>query len=158
MDWGFNLESVLGNLRGVGGKTYDTMYDLFFTNRRIIAAVLVRPSDFNNIYRKLDLGKAWIGGTPRMVAAKERSLALIKSRRSDFANKSAEEILALHRLSFEIKYEDIDHVILKKGLLKKALDFTLKNPLGKKISFSIEESQITDAEELVKKVLPEKAK
>ena len=87
-----------------------------------------------------------------------RSLDLIDSRRSAFANKTVDEILALHRSNLEIDYANISCVTVKKGLLTKSLEFAVKNPPNEKISFSLDESQIAEAEELVKKVLPGKGK
>jgi hypothetical protein len=152
------LEGVVGALKGVRGRTFDTVYDLFFTDKRVIAAILIHPSDFNDIYRKTDLGKVLLGGSPQEWAVKKRSLNLIESRRSAFANKTIDEILALHWSNLEIDYENISYVTVGKGLLKKSLKFAVKNPPGKKFSFSLEESQIAEAEELVKKVLPGKTK
>jgi hypothetical protein len=153
------LESVVvGVLEGVRGRTVDTVYDLFFTDKRMIAAILTHPSDFNDIYGKIDLTTLVFGNLHQRSAVKMRSLDLIESRRSAFANKTADEILALHRLNLEIDYENIICVTVKKGLLTKSLEFAVKNPPGKKVSFSLEESQIAEAEELMKKVLPGKAK
>ena len=152
------MEGVVGVLKGVRGRTADTVYDLFFTDKRMIAAILIHPSDFNDIYRKTDLTTFLIGGFPKEIAFKTRSLNLIQSRRSTFANKTVDEILALPRSDLEIDYENIIYVTVKKGILRKSLEFAVKNPLGKKVSFSLEESQIAEAEELLKKVLPGKAK
>jgi hypothetical protein len=153
----FDLEDVVGVLRGVRGRTVDTVYDLFFTDKRIIAAILIHPSDFNDIYGKIDLTTLVFGNFPKQRAAKMRSLNLIESRRAAFANKTVDEILALHRSNFGIDYENILYVTVKKGLLTKSLEFGVKNPPQKKVNFSLEEGQIAEAEELVKKVLPGKA-
>jgi hypothetical protein len=152
------LEGVVGVLKGVRGRTFDTVCDLFFTDKRMIAAILIHPSDFNDIYGKIDLATVLLGGFPKETSVKVRSLDLIESRRSAFANKTVDEILALHMSSLEIDYENISYFTVKKGLLKKSLEFTVKNPPGKKVSFSLEESHIAEAKELVKKVLPGKAK
>ncbi len=151
------MEDVVGVLRGVRGRTVDTVYDLFFTDKRIIAAILIHPSDFNDIYGKIDLTTLVFGNFPKQRAAKMRSLNLIESRRAAFANKTVDEILALHRSNFGIDYENILYVTVKKGLLTKSLEFGVKNPPQKKVNFSLEEGQIAEAEELVKKVLPGKA-
>ena len=152
------MERVVGVLKGVRGRTFDTVYDLFFTDKRIVAAILTHPSDFNDINRKIDLGRILIGGSPGEWAVKKRSLDLIESRRSAFADKTVDEILAMHSSNMEIDYENISCVSVEKGLVKKSLKLALKNPPGVKVSFSLEKSQIAKAEELVKKVLPEKAK
>jgi hypothetical protein len=98
------------------------------------------------------------GGLPKERAVKMRSLDLTESRRSAFSNKTVDEILALHRSNFEIDYENIINVTVKKGLLTKSLEIALKNPPGKKVNFSLEKGQVTEAEELVQKVLTGKAK
>ena len=152
------MEDVVGVLKGVRGRTVDTVYDLFFTDKRVIAAILIHPSDFNDIYGKIDLTTLVFGNFPKQRAVKMRSLDLIESRRSAFANKTVDEILALHRSNLEIDYENIIYVTVKKGLLTKSLEFAVKNPPRKKVSFSLEEGQIAEAEELVKKVLSGKAK
>ena len=152
------MEGVVGVLKGVRGRTADTVYDLFFTDKRMMAAILIHPSDFNDIYGKIDLKTLVFGSLSKQRAVKRRSLDLIESRRSAFANKTVDEILALPRSDLEIDYENIICVTVKKGILRKSLEFAVKNPLGKKVSFSLEESQIAEAEELLKKVLPGKAK
>ena len=152
------MEEVAGVLKGVRGRTVDTVYDLFFTDKRMIAAILIHPSDFNDIYGKIDLTTLVFGNFPKQRAAKMRSLDLIESRRAAFANKTVDEILALHRSNFGIDYENILYVTVKKGLLTKSLEFALKNQPQKKVNFSLEEGQIAEAEELVRKVLPAQAK
>jgi len=152
------LEDVVGVLRGVRGRTVDTVYDLFFTDKRIIAAILIHPSDFNDIYGKIDLTTLVFGNFPKQRAVKMRSLNLIESRRAAFGNKSVDEILALHRSNFGIDYENILYVTVKRGFLTRSLEFAVKNPPQKKVNFSLEEGQIAEAEELAKKVFPGKAK
>jgi hypothetical protein len=152
------LEDVVGVLKGVRGRTVDTVYDLYFTDKRMVAAVLIHPSDFNDIYGKIDLTTLVFGNFPKQRAVKMRSLDLIESRRSAFANKTVDEILSLHRANLEIDYENVAYVMVRKGLLTKSLEIGVKNPPGKKANFPLEESQIAEAQELVKKVLPGKAK
>jgi hypothetical protein len=152
------LDRVVGVLKGVRGRTFDTVYDLFFTDKRIIAAILVHPSDFEDIYAKVDLAKVLLGGSPKEWAVKKRSLDLIESRRSAFTNKTGDEILALHWSNLEIDCGNISCVTVENRLFKKSLKFAVKNPPGKEFGFSLEKSQIVEAEELVKKILPGKAK
>jgi len=152
------LEDIIGVLKGLRGRTIDTVYDLFFTDKRIIAAILIHPSDFNDIYGKIDLTTLVLGGLPKERAVKMRSLDLTESRRSDFADKTVDEILALHRSNFQIDYENIIYVTVKKGLLTRCLEIALKNPPGKRLNFSLEKDQVTEAEELAQTVLTGKEK
>jgi hypothetical protein len=154
----FGLENVVGVLRGLRGRTVDTVYDLFFTDKRIIVAILIHPSDFNDIYGKIDLTTILIGGLPKQRAVKMRSLDLTESRRSAFADKTVDEILTLHRSNFEIDYENIVYATVKKGIFTTSLEIMVKDPPGKKVTFSLDRGQVVEAEEIVKKVLAEKAK
>jgi hypothetical protein len=154
----FSLEDIVGVLRGAKGRTVDTVYDLFFTDERMVAAILVHPSDFNDIYGKIDLMAIVFGNFPKQRAVRMRSLELVESRRSAFERKGVDQILVLNRFSFEIDYENIIYVMIRKGFLTKALEFAVQNPPGKKVRFSLEQNQIAEAEELVRKVLPGKAK
>lgn len=76
------MESVVGVLEGVRGRTVDTVYDLFFSDKRMMAAILIHPSDFNDIYGKPDLMSLVFGNFHQQRAVKMRSLYLIESRRS----------------------------------------------------------------------------
>ena len=151
------LQDFVGVLKGVRGRTVDTQYDLFFADRRMVAALLVHPSDFDDIYGKLDLTTIILGNLPKQISVKTRTLKLIESRRSSFENKTLDEILTLHRLNFEIDYENIVSVTVKKGFMMRSLEFTLHNP-PRKINFSLEEDQIAEARDLINRVLPGKVK
>jgi hypothetical protein len=152
------LGNFLGVLRGVRGRTVDTVYDLFFTEKKMIAAILIHPSDFNDIYGKIDLTTLVFGNFPKQREVKMRSVELVESRRSAFEKKTIDEILALHKSNFEIEYGNIISVKLREGLLSKSLEFAVRIPPGKKVNFSLEEKQIAEAKELMRKVLPGKMK
>jgi hypothetical protein len=154
----FDLENIVGVLRGLRGRTRDWIYDVFFTERRVIAAVVLHPSDFAEEYRKPDLATLVIGGYARQREIKIRSLQLIEERRSAFEGKTADELLASNRMNLEMDYENIASVEIKKGLLGTSLEFLVQIPPGKKIGFSLDRTQIGEAEVLVKKVLPTKVK
>jgi hypothetical protein len=114
---------------------------------------LIHPLDFNEIYLKHDLTSLLFGGFLKQRTVKTRSLELIESRRSAFEKKTVDEILALHKSNFEIDYENIISVTVRKGFLTKSLEFAVHSLTGKKVRFSLEESQIAEAEEIVRKVL-----
>lgn len=151
-----DLENIVGVLKGLRGRTRDLIYDVFFTERRAIAAVVLHPSDFAEEYRKFDLTTLVIGGYAKQREIKIRSLHLIEERRSAFEGKTADELLASNRMNLEMDYENIASVRIKKGLLGTSLEFMVQMPPGKKIDFSLDGTQISKAEVLVKKVLPTK--
>ena len=75
-----------------------------------------------------------------------------------FKEKTLDEILALHRANLEIDYDNVKSVTVKKGLVQTSLEFVVQGPQEKKIDFRLEESQIAEVEELIKKVLPNKTR
>lgn len=153
-----DLENTVGVLKGLRGRWSDLIYDLFFTERRAIAAVVLDPSDFEEEYRKSDLTTLVVGGYIKQREIKIRTLHLMEERRSAFEGKTADELLASNKTNLEMNYGNIASVRIKKGLLGTCLEFTLRNPSGKKIDFSVEGRKRSEAESLVKKALPTKAK
>jgi len=153
-----DLENIVGVLKGLRGRTRDLIYDVFFTERRVVAAVVLHPSDFVEEYGKSDLATIMFGGYAKQREIKIRSLHLTEERRSAFEGKTADELLASNRANMEMDYENIASVRIKKGLLGTSLEFVVQLPPGKKIDFSLDGSQISEAEALVKKVLPTKVK
>jgi hypothetical protein len=140
------------------GRTSDSIYDVFFTERRAIAAVMLHPTDFHEEYRKSDLTTLVIGGYARQREIKIRALHLIEERRTAFEAKTADELLASNKMNIEMDYENIASVRIKKGFFGTSLEFMVQIPPGKKINFSLDRSQTSEAEILVKKVLPTKLK
>jgi len=153
-----NLESIVGVLEGLKGRTADTIYDLFFTERRVIAAIVLHPSDFFGQYGKPDPTTLIVGGYFKQREIKVRSLQLMDERRSALEGKTADEILASHKNNLEIEYENVASVRIKKGILGTSLEFAVQNPPGKKMNFSLGGAQVGEAEGLMKKVLADKAK
>ena len=95
------MKSVIGVLQGLKGVTADTVYDLFFTEKRIVTAIVYRPSDMVEMY-KPDLSSVFVGGLPRFEEIKTRSRKMINERRLTFKNKSIDEILAMDKANFEL--------------------------------------------------------
>jgi hypothetical protein len=79
-------------------------------------------------------------------------------RRKAFENKTLDEILTLHRANFEMDYEDVVSVIVRKGLLETYFELAVSKLPEKKISFRLEKSQVAEVEGLINRVLPDKMK
>lgn len=153
-----NLESIVGVLKGLKGRTTDTVYDLFFTERRVIAIIVLHPSDFSRQYGKRDPTTLVVGGYFKQREIKVRSLQLMDERRSALEGKTADEVLASHKNNVEIEYENVTSVRIKKGILGTSLELAVQNPPGRKINFSLDGAQVGEAEGLIKKVLADKAR
>jgi len=83
-------------------------------------------------------------------------LKLIDERRLAFKDKTADEILAMQRANFEVEYQNIVAVGIRKGLLTSSLEFVIEGHPDTKMSFWIERNQITEAKEVLRKFLPNK--
>jgi hypothetical protein len=152
------LENIVGTVQGLRGRIKDIIFDLFFAEKRVVAAVVLYFSDLTDIYGKISLITFLFGNQSEHSEIKLRSARLMNERRLAFKDKTLDEISALHNASMKIDYENIVSVTIKKGLVQTSLRFVLKGPPEKKIDFWLEESQVAEVEDLIKKVLPNKIK
>jgi hypothetical protein len=150
------LEEIIGVIQGLKRGTMDTICDLFFTERRVIAAIVLHFSDWVDTHPKPDLITSLIGNLPWQREIKSRSLKLMDKRRLAFKNKTADEILRSHRANMEISREDIICVAIRRALLTTSLEFLVREPTERKISFLLHGSQIAEVERLLNRVLPNK--
>lgn len=152
------LENIVGVVEGLRGRTVDNIYDLFFAEKRVVAAVVLYFSDLTDIYGKINVITFLFGNLSEHGQIKMRSERLINERRLAFKDKTLDEILALHKASLKIDYDNIISVTVKKGLMQTSLEFRVQGPPEKKIDFRLDESQIAEVEDLIKKVLPNKTR
>jgi len=152
-----NVESIIAVLKGLKGSTIDTVFDLFFTEKRMIAAIVLHPGDLAKEYSKPDITTLLVGGYFKQREIKVRSLQLIEERRATFDGKNPDEILSSHRANLQVEYENILFVKIKKGFLGTTLEFETQPP-GRKIAFSIDATQLNETEQLMKKIFPEKTR
>jgi len=145
-------------VEGLKYRTIDTLYDLFFTDDRFVAAIVLHPSDLSKMYSKHSFSTILIGGTINEAEIKALKLKVTEERREEFKDKTVDEILAMHKANFEVKYRDVRSITLKKGLLTSFLKFLLMGPPETEISFWIDRKQIPDIEETVRKFLPNRLK
>ena len=126
-------------------------YDVFFTDRRIILAV---------VHGQRDWQASPTDELEAISAAAEKILRyddVKRERREQFRGKTPEEFLHLHPDSFEIPYHNIESVKLSSGLFSKTLE--IKALLGgkeKKFKLSIPKKRFEDVKSVVNKYLPEK--
>jgi len=152
------LENIVGVVEGLKGRTADNIYDLFFAEKRVVAAVVLYFSDLTDIYGKINVMTFLFGNFPEHGQIKMRSERLMNERRLAFKDKTLDEILAMHKANLKIDYDNVVSVTLKKGLMQTSLKFVVLGPPEKKIDFRLDESQIAEVEDLIKKVLPTKAR
>lgn len=152
------LEGVVGVVRGVKGRTSDIVYDLFFAEDRMVAAVVLYFSDLTDASGGLSLTTLLFGSLAGRRKNKMQSSQLMEERRVAFEDKNLDQILALHRANLEIDYENVVSVSLRKGLLETFLKFVVQGQPVKKINFWLRKKQIAEVEGLINRVLPGKVK
>ena len=143
-------------VRGLKHGTTDTIYDLFFTESKFVAAIVLHPSDLANMYPKSDLLSIFVGGVLQQREIKVRQLKLMDERRLAFKDKTADEILTMHRANFEVDYQNVIAVRIRKGLVTISLEFVVQGHPETKMSFWVERNQIAEVEEVVRRYLPNK--
>ena len=116
-------------------------YDLFFTNFRIIAAVVVSTYDLPPLIMSYEDAKP------------TREWKRIRDeRRQQFKKSTPDEILHIHPESFDIRNEDIEEIKLEKSIRKGKL--IVKTKINKKHDekvFPIPKNRYDELEELIQK-------
>jgi hypothetical protein len=124
-------------------------YDVFFTDRRVIFAV---------VYGQRDWQAAPTNDLEALATAAEKILKhddVKRERTEQFKGKTPEEILHMHPDSFEIPYENIKSVKLSGGLFAKTLEIkALLAGVEKKFKFSIPKRHFEHVKNIVNKYLP----
>jgi hypothetical protein len=152
------LEKKMKVVRGLKHRTTDTIYDLFFTDSKFVAAIVLHPSDVANMYSKHTILTILVGGEYTEREIKAHQLELIEERRLAYKGKTADEILTMNRANFEVNYQNVVAVKIRKGLVTISLEFIVEGNKDTKISFWIERNQIAEVEEVVRRLLPSKLK
>ena len=127
-------------------------YDVFFTDRRIVMAV---------VHGQRDWQAAPTNDLEALATAAGKMLKyddVKRERREQFKGKTPEEILHMHPDSFEIPYGNIKSVKLSSGLLTKTLEIkALLAQEEKKFKLSIPKKYFEDVKSIVDKYLPRKS-
>jgi hypothetical protein len=153
-----HLEKKMEVVQGLKHRTTDTIYDLFFTYNKFVAAIVLHPSDVANMYSKHTLLTILIGSEYTEREIKARQLEVMNERRLAYKDKTADEILTMNRANFEVDHKNVIAVKIKKGLATISLEFIVEGHPETKISFWIERNQIAEVEEVVRRFLPNKLK
>ena len=138
--------------------TSDTRYDLLFTTTKIVAAIVLHPSDLVRLYsKKFNFEQLIIGGAMQMHQIQAISKKIENERRQGFKYKTPTEILSTHNANFEIPFSNILSAKVVKGLFGVGLEFDAYiNEKRKRIKFKIGETQFESVRELLHQTLPDK--
>jgi len=147
------LKNMVDVLQGVAGRTSDTIYDLFFSEKKVVFAILLRPSDLARMY-KPDLLSVFVGRPLISEEIKTRSKKLIEKRRLSLKNKNVDEILAMDQANTQLTFEEIESVKIRNSFLSTYLEFRVGKQGKRKIVLSLKRSQVAEAERILSKVFP----
>lgn len=146
------MERSIGFLDRVSGHTYDTIYDLLFTSERVIAVIVKHPTDQPF---KFGVTELFLGGQLGKLGERPERKRFAEERLRDYKEKTFDELLASHRFNFEIPYNKVTSFEVTRGLFHGRLKFQLSDPsfAGRTIRFTIAKNQVSDARNLLDKVL-----
>ena len=140
-------ESILGivyNAEGqVGRMALPKMYDLIFTDRRLVGAVTAKTG-------AAALAGGLLGGAIGGVIAGAVAKRGAEDKRSRYANLPLDTIIASDKANFTVPYGRIENPQIK-GLFTKSLRLRIE---GKKAFFKLPKIQLQQARALVSSRLP----
>jgi hypothetical protein len=146
------VEKSVGFLRRVSGHTFDTIYDLLFTSRRVIALIVEHPGD---VQRKFGMAEMFIGGQLGKRGERIEKKRIAEERRRLYEEKGVDELKGLHHLNFEIHVRDIASIEVDRGLLESSIKFHLSGDSrpGRTVRFRLKRNQVEEARKLADETL-----
>ena len=119
-------------------------YDIFFTNRRIIAATVYSTSDLSDLTPLAGM---------QMISWKKTR----QERRDRFKGKTLDEILNLHKDSFELPFDKIKSIKIERGLSKGKIVVNVFWQGGlQTVKLKIPKKRTKELDQLIKTYLPGK--
>ncbi len=142
------MEEILGTIQDVYIHNFDIVYDLYFTDMRVIAVNIRHPEDAPPKYtlRTALIGNAW--------DQKKESIKLYeltKSRRSKAKDTTPDGLVVLNPRNFTIPHKQVVKAELKHRLFDWQIVFKNinENNVPWKVLFHIKKKQVPEAERLL---------
>ena len=144
-----NSDEVVAVVEDVGGRTYDSRFDLFFTKTVIVAAVVLHPSDLAYAYAKTRrLEELVVGGLLHRHEIQVLSKNMEQKRRETFQGRAVEEILRIHRGNIEIAYKSILLVKISQSILGIKLVFNMVD--NRRFEFRLSREQVVSVRRILR--------
>ncbi len=149
--------SPLGLLESVSGHTNDTRYDLLFTRDRVMALIVEHPAD---VPYRFSLSELFIGSQLGRQKDRTERKRIADERRIRYREMPLDGLTGADSRNFEIPYEQVSSVEVRRGLFQSRLRFVVAQPgdRGKAISFALPRERTSVALRLIRQALPTKLK
>jgi hypothetical protein len=151
------MDDVIESICGVSGHTYDEVYDLFFTQQRLVVIGVQSPSDVS------PTNSPWAFLISNWFERNKEKKALsqvLKERRQEEKTLTLDELIMTRSQNFAIKYADITTVEITTRFFENKLIFQIKvsSNQSRTISFTLRKEQIPEVRRIINKVLASKLK
>jgi len=133
------METKLHTVEQVSGHTFDSIYDLIFTETRLIIVKILDPNDGRGKIMKPNLSSLFFGSgfSKRNVTIKRLDIA--DQKREQLKNLSIDEIISDKENCIISKYSDIVNADFSKSLLGRTINLIINNN-GNKTDFTLRPS------------------
>ena len=148
----------MGVITKASGHAYDILYDLYFTEERLIAVLIQNPYESVD-YRAFSVWKDLFGGNPFSKRKEQHNFNLLADeRRSKHKSMTPSQLAASHPGNSVFNYDSVAGVEIKTGFLSARLRIKLINPASRVRSFGLAKKRAGETRRLLKLVLPSKLK
>ncbi len=152
------METIVGVLPEVSGHTFDILYDLYFTEERLIAVLIQHPGEDINYKSSLNWQSIFLGNSISKRKEQNDLNRLADERRNKNKAMTPSQLATSHTANYEIRYKSIANLEIKTGILGNSLRITHTDPAFKGISFGLTKKQVKEIRPLLERILPSKIK
>jgi hypothetical protein len=151
-------ETIVGVIPKVSGHTFEIVYDLYFTEERLIAVLIQHPDEATDYRASFGWQSLFLGNIFSKRKEKNDNILLADERRSQNKSMTPSELAACHPGNRKIDYDTIAGVEIKTGFLETRLRITFSDPAFQVRSFGLTKKQAAEVRRLLELVLPAKLK
>jgi hypothetical protein len=151
------MEDIIGSISGISGHTYDEVYDLFFTQLRLVVIGVQSPNDVS------PTNSPWaflISNWFERNKEKKALSKILKERRQEEKALTLDELIMTRSQNYAVKYADIATVEITNRFFenKLVIQYNVSSNQSRTISFTLRKEQIPEVRQIINKVLAPKLK
>ncbi len=145
----------MGTVYRVCGHTFDMVFDMFFTDRRLVVVMVKSPDD---IPFSASSWKSLIGNWYEKRKEDQTRNSVFQKRLQQEKELSLDELIQAHPQNFEMIYENITSVRITRSFFQYQLRLHGKSSLPNQLprTFNLRKEQVPEIQRLIDLVLLEK--